>query len=767
MEKVLTDYLKDSKMYQDINSSQMFLSKKKYFKNSSIENPFFFQSSGNGSSQVSGNVVGSGDNTANANNIVINYDSTSWGQIIDLGQVPLNAGKRIIFEPNLFFPINNFTVEIGIRTVQTTSKTFTKTLYPNVSNIVTETDPIRNNGISYRFNSNQTHSFFLNGTLSSTDTNLNFTGNGLPTPFWLFNNSEYITISTLNNTSALFYNQRGDMSYVLGAAMFAYIVIYKLTEQVHSTIRFTFRNDAQPLDSIFNTIDAPVTNWKRYELFKTHPQNYSMISVIPSKLTSDREMMIKFEGVNDIATQKIYVGITSNPFKRDYSLISDFDQFVNLRYGIDSSGSFQSSNVQAFSSGKNFNIVTDSTNATITCETQSFTLINAVGNYIFVGIKYDSPINIKCIVSNTIDLLLTSPKTYYVKIPRNFNSVYDSFIKLPQKFSANLSILGYSSSNNVKITLTSAYGFLQNDVVASPNFISTEITLNPTVSSYFYLFTQLFGYSSNNSNPLCLFGATHNQTMTMYKVDDWFYFNSNTTSFGFRLLTGTGEVYLGLAWSNIPLTQSDGTFELGLDISNFSTNVTEPVNLNYFTTEGTSIFIDATVTTTDNVGQFRTIASKIWGDFSFNSNLRNAFTWKVTTTFTFNVNRCFFIGLVTNSSTLTASTFNTVNDFKNAITTANGWGYYFEGVNGDSSGYYRNGILTVGTNTLLNNGFGFYNGNMFACAFHTQNSEITQWFKIGTGITRSNAYQLVWGSLSNSIQVQFTLYSGKLKGYFD
>ena len=767
MDKSINSFLNNSKLYKSINESEQMMSKKRYLDNIGIDNLFFMKSKDNQGDGVTGNVVGSGDNSANANNIVMNYDSSSWGQIVDLGQ--LTEGIRMTFEPTLS-DMSNFSISVGVSTGQVTSKTYTKTLYPAVTDVNAEVTPFRNSGLSYRFMSGSSHSFYLNGVLNNSDGLFNFTGTGGSSVFWLFNNSEYITFTKGPGSSVFVSNQRGQISFTVGGTVFCYVVIYKLTEQLHNPIRFTFRSLNVAIDYPFGMRTSSNIDWRRHEHFTTHPQNYACLSVIPSRLRANRVCGIKFEGINDIVKQKIFIGLTSQTFKRDYSDIAIFDQYVGLRFTIDSSGPFQAI-AKAFTQGKMILATTGATNCVLSCDGQSYTLPNGVTNYLFVGVKYDSPVNFKCLYyDDTSEELSNLTTNFYSVVPRYLSTVNNYSLKLPSDFRVNITVSPFGTNTWGSVSFAERYAYNQSDGFGIPNVINTRIALNSAsdLPGYYNLTSQSAGYlPSVNSPILVMIGATHNNVLTVFKVGNSFYIKSGSSSFGFRLITSTSEYYMGLNYGNTPVTESDGSLEGTIAFSSFSTSVSEPVGMNYFTTEGIVLFTQPSIVIPGNVGTFNTLGGNIWGDTSFDSNLRNAFTWTFTSTFSLAANKCIFFGLVLNSTTLTASTYTGTTNFKNALTAANAWGFYLENTGGSSSGYYRNGVLQSQAYIQFNWGMGFYNGSIFVCSYHPQGSEITQWYKIGSGLTRSNAYQFVWGVIGSSESISITLNSATLKGYLD
>lgn len=707
-------------------------------------------------------VVGSGDGTENANTKHIPYDANSWGKIYDLGTINLLT-KRIYFERYDNFPFADVKIEIGVSTTQVTNKTYDKATYPSINDVSAENATLRASGILYSTSTlTPTHNLYVNNVASTADnTSLNATGPN----FWIFND-EFISLGK-TGTFCRLNTQKGTVSLSLpNTTHYIYVLIYKINEIAHDTIKFSYNDSLSRLeDAPFNTRDELNTDFRAKEFFSSHPQNYSYICTVPIRIANNKEWYLWFDGINDTSTQKIYIGVCSNTFRRSFININDFNAFVLANESVNSSGVFQTTDL-AFTNGAKIKIKGTINDCIISTDTLSHTFINSSSKFIYVGVKYDTPINFTCYLNTTADEYIVPDKFYQIHIPRYYKSVGSVIAKLPNTFKGTLELSNVSSDDRLEIRWHRVLTYLVFENSVGTNG-GSGVRLHSSMISYKSAQAYLESYNPIYGNSVSIFGANHNYNITIYVVDNYLYFKSNTTEFGVKYQLNNG-LFFGLApWPTGTGEDSDGDRMYEFRLTDCDTNVIAPSNHNFFSTQGTVLYTVPTTATTANVGQFFTIGPKIWGDTTFNATFQNAFSWVMVTNFGSTPSRGLFIGFVEDSSLLTGSTYNSLVNFELALINASAWGYYVNGSAVGDYGVYRSGVkVTQESPTYNKSGFAFYNDRIYNVSIHEPTNEIVSFSKFASGLDRSKTYQLVWGGFSsNSFNFALTVYSGMLGGY--
>lgn len=767
MERSIKNFLKNSDQYKSIVNSTQFLSRKQFYDGTPYENVLVIskqQSEGGGG--FGDNVVGGGDGTANTNTKFFEYDSNSWGQIFDLGQIGLQS-KKIQFEQYSSFPASNVVVLVGTAIAPIVSKTFIKTTYPSLPTVTIETDFFKNNGVSYRFNTDSTHSVYINNVINTGDApNLNVTG---PT-FWLFD-GDYIAFSRITSSTIVLSSQRGILGVnFTNTALYCYCIIYKLTEAVHNTIKFTYNdNSSRNFVTPFNYLDSLLVDRRMYQLFGTHPQNYTTICTIPYKIGNGKEWYIKFEDINDLDNQKIYIGVCSTTLYKDFINKADFDTFTSVNESINSFGDFQIVE-SAFTESKYIRFNCLSSSCTVSCGSTTHTFLSSTNKFVYIGVKYDTPINFKCLLYVTSDEFVVPDKIYKFIIPRHYRGIHTSVAKLPSIFKADLTLLDVLSTDRIELRLNpTSYVTFTESTGATLGGIG--IYLNTAINNYNALFTRIDTYLPQNANSFYMPLSNQTTTITMYYIDNWIYFKSNGNEFAMKFIFSGGEVHFGLSiMQNSTLQISDGEMMQRVALTNYSTSVVAPTNHNYFSLDGYLLYTGATITPSTNVGSFYTLYDQnAWGDTLFNPLFKNAFVYELATTFSTNTGRAYFIGLVESSTTLTSNFYGSISNLEAALISENAWGILITGPSsGANNAIFKNGVKTpnAGFIQFTKSGFAFYKDKLYLVTFHDQTREITQIYNFGSGMDRSKTYTLIWGAFNpNSFNFQHTVYTGRLGGY--
>lgn len=706
------------------------------------------------------NVIGGGDGTANENTKFIPYNLNSWGQLIDLGPIgPTLECKRIQFETYLNFPINDVVVLLGTAIGPMGDKNFLKLNYPSLINVTAETDAFKNLGISYRFNSDFTHSVYINNVINTNDnTNSNVTGSG----FWLFN-GEYLSISRINGTSAALSSQRGVVNVgITNTALHAYLIVYKLNEVFHNTIKVSYRDNAsRTFDFPFNYLDYALVDRRQYEQFNTHPQNYATICTIPYKIGDTKKWLIRFEGVNDILNQKIYIGVCSNTFKRDFIDKADFNAFTSTNESFNSFGNFQTDE-GAFTTSKYINFTGVLNDCAVSCGNVNYLFANSTGKFVYIGIKYDSPISIKCLLYVTDDEYMIADKLYDVIVPRYFRGISVSIAKIPDTFTARLLLPDVLSTDRLELRINNSMNCVYTEGTGG-SLVGISIPLNSAALNFNGLPSINETLVPTQSNFFYTAGSNHNTNVTIYYIDNWMYIKSNGEEFAVKFFMYTAFFALSIT-QNSTKQISNGEMIQRVGFGDYSTNVIAPTGYNSFSSDGVAIFTSATVLTSVNVGNYyKLYDDNAWGDTSFNPLFKNAFTWDLTTNSGPTTGSAYFIGFVENASIITSTSYGSITSFETAIADANATGIFIAPTNA----LYRNGIKTfVGSIQYIKAGYAFYNDKLYLATYHNTSKEITQIYKIRSGLDRTKTYTLIWGAITSSVRnFQHTLYTGRLQGY--